>query len=122
MENSVVELNNAVSARAPRKLPASFASAPPPKPNKTRKLLRFGEDAVLPTLTLQKPAICCWHAEEVDLLCDDLLTKHFAGTLGPLGFDVEWPSHSGPGKCHCRSQRYSSLRAATSLCSICQPE
>ena len=91
MENSVVELNNAVSARAPRKLPASFASAPPPKPNKTRKLPRFGEHAVLRTLTLQQPAICCWHAEEVDLLCDDLLTKHFAGTLGPPGFDVEWP-------------------------------
>jgi hypothetical protein len=89
MENHA--LNHKVpSARPPRKLPASFASGPP-KPK--RKLPRFGEDSThaMPHVMLRQPAICSWHAEEVDLHCDGLLRRHSEGTLGPLGFDVEWP-------------------------------
>ena len=80
------------SARPPRKLPASFGDASgPPKP-KVRKLPRFGEELnTMPHVMLRQPAICSWHAEEVDLHCDGLLRRHFEGTLGPLGFDVEWP-------------------------------
>ena len=79
------------SARPPRKLPASFGDASgPPKP-KVRKLPRFGMTCAMPHVMLRQPAICSWHAEEVDLHCDGLLRRHFEGTLGPLGFDVEWP-------------------------------
>ena len=92
-ENDAQHNGATPSARPPRKLPASFASGPP-KP-KVRKLPRFGgEDSAthaMPDLVLQQPAICSWHAEEVDLHCDGLLRRHVEGTLGPLGFDVEWP-------------------------------
>ena len=86
MENQAS--NPAPSARPPRKLPASFSG--PPKP-KVRKLPRFGMTCAMPHVMLRQPAICSWHAEEVDLHCDGLLRRHFEGTLGPLGFDVEWP-------------------------------
>ena len=92
-ENDAQHNGATPSARPPRKLPASFASGPP-KP-KVRKLPRFGgEDSAthaMPDLVLWQPAICSWHAEEVDLHCDGLLRRHAEGTLGPLGFDVEWP-------------------------------
>ena len=92
-ENDAPHNGATPSARPPRKLPASFASGPP-KP-KVRKLPRFGgEDSAthaMPDLVLQQPAICSWHTEEVDLHCDGLLRRHNEGTLGPLGFDVEWP-------------------------------
>lgn len=95
MENDAsLGLNNVVpiaaNTRPPRKLPASLASGPPKL--KIRKLPKFGEDTqAMPHVMLQQPAICSWHAEEVDLHCDGLLRRHFEGTLGPLGFDVEWP-------------------------------
>ena len=92
-ENDTPHNGATPSARPPRKLPASFASGPP-KP-KVRKLPRFGGEHsathAMPDLVLQQPAICSWHAEEVDLHCDGLLRRHVEGTLGPLGFDVEWP-------------------------------
>ena len=92
-ENDAPHNGGTASARPPRKLPASFASGPP-KP-KVRKLPRFGgEDSAthaMADLVLSQPTICSWHAEEVDLHCDGLLRRHAEGTLGPLGFDVEWP-------------------------------